>query len=472
MTSTTIPANESRLREIITRAAEFLCKESQHGVWQDARTNALCLWALCNCGLARTHTSFMNYCIRELLQDGIRGDDGLHWNQEIWDTAMCSFALKGGGGSTTSTRLSEIKHYILSLYSELEDNFENEPWETLWAVAALVNAGRLSKDTIPKINNSLSWVLNKRDVNGVLISPHYAGLFLFVLGMVHKQRSLAVKNNPEYATTIKQHIDYLIEEYEKKRKGKNTLWNEEPWSIGLILLGLSVCHDWNTSLLLDDDFIEFLTTWCDNNWNPSVGWSSVLDTAYLLVGLSEFYLQKALMSVQSTKGLRLALSKELGSRVKFKFKGYHSHRMVVHPFWKGRKFKTRTRRGCILMPFNQPWSDTVYRELREILSQHDFQAIRPDELHDREVLEGIWRSINEAGIIIADCTGGNLNVFYELGIAHTIGREVILICQDVKRDIPYDLHSQRIIEYDLENIHETLTSKLPSLIDYVLGGVP
>ena len=124
------------------------------------------------------------------------------------------------------------------------------------------------------------------------------------------------------------------------------------------------------------------------------------------------------------------------------------------------------------MPFNQPWSDTVYRELREILSQHDFQAIRPDELHDREVLEGIWRSINEAGIIIADCTGGNLNVFYELGIAHTIGREVILICQDVKRDIPYDLHSQRIIEYDLENIHETLTSKLPSLIDYVLGGVP
>jgi hypothetical protein len=42
-------------------------------------------------------------------------------------------------------------------------------------------------------------------------------------------------------------------------------------------------------------------------------------------------------------------------------------------------------------------------------------------------MRNIWKSICEARLVVADLTGGNANVFYELGIAHTVGKETILI---------------------------------------------
>ena len=62
-------------------------------------------------------------------------------------------------------------------------------------------------------------------------------------------------------------------------------------------------------------------------------------------------------------------------------------------------------------------------------------------------MEDIWIGINEAKVVIAEITGKNPNVFYELGIAHTLGKDVILITQNMK-DIPFDLNRYRIIEYE------------------------
>jgi predicted nucleotide-binding protein len=58
-------------------------------------------------------------------------------------------------------------------------------------------------------------------------------------------------------------------------------------------------------------------------------------------------------------------------------------------------------------------------------------------------------SICEARLILADLTGLNANVMYELGIAHTVGKDTILINQrgdDIK--FPFDLAHIRRIEYD------------------------
>ncbi|MEL7657806.1 MAG: hypothetical protein AAGU75_18080, partial [Bacillota bacterium] len=57
-----------------------------------------------------------------------------------------------------------------------------------------------------------------------------------------------------------------------------------------------------------------------------------------------------------------------------------------------------------------------------------------------------WRNINEARIIIADLIHRNPNVFYETGIAHTLGKDVILISQE-QGDIPFDLRHIRTIFY-------------------------
>ena len=51
------------------------------------------------------------------------------------------------------------------------------------------------------------------------------------------------------------------------------------------------------------------------------------------------------------------------------------------------------------------------------------------------VIDEIWSCIKNADVVIADCTSRNPNVFYEIGIAHTLGTPVILITQDIE-DVP------------------------------------
>jgi len=50
-------------------------------------------------------------------------------------------------------------------------------------------------------------------------------------------------------------------------------------------------------------------------------------------------------------------------------------------------------------------------------------------------------------VIVADCTGKNPNVFYELGIAHTLGKPVIIITQSARR-YPFDIKHIRYIQYE------------------------
>ena len=62
------------------------------------------------------------------------------------------------------------------------------------------------------------------------------------------------------------------------------------------------------------------------------------------------------------------------------------------------------------------------------------------------MIQDVVSLIDRSSLVICDCTGKNPNVFYEVGIAHTLGREVILITQ-AEVDIPFDLRHLRFIRY-------------------------
>lgn len=81
---------------------------------------------------------------------------------------------------------------------------------------------------------------------------------------------------------------------------------------------------------------------------------------------------------------------------------------------------------------------------------------RADDFFTTEsIIYDIWSAIYKAKIVIADCTNRNTNVFYEIGMAHTLGRQVILISQTID-DIPFDLRHLRAIiyEYTLRGIEK------------------
>jgi hypothetical protein len=64
------------------------------------------------------------------------------------------------------------------------------------------------------------------------------------------------------------------------------------------------------------------------------------------------------------------------------------------------------------------------------------------------VVEDVWKAIVNARLIVADCTDRNPNVFYEIGLAHAIGKPTILLTQRAE-DIPFDLRHLRYIAYQL-----------------------
>ena len=63
-----------------------------------------------------------------------------------------------------------------------------------------------------------------------------------------------------------------------------------------------------------------------------------------------------------------------------------------------------------------------------------------------DILEDIWQSIHAATFIVADITGRNPNVLYELGIAHTLAKPVLILSKN-SADIPIDLATRRVLLY-------------------------
>ncbi len=99
-----------------------------------------------------------------------------------------------------------------------------------------------------------------------------------------------------------------------------------------------------------------------------------------------------------------------------------------------------------MMPFH-PGFDDVYKTLQATATAAEMHCLRASDFWESPtVIQDIVRLIDKSSIVICDCTGRNPNVFYEIGIAHSLGREVILITQN-EDDIPFDLRHLRFVKY-------------------------
>ncbi len=75
------------------------------------------------------------------------------------------------------------------------------------------------------------------------------------------------------------------------------------------------------------------------------------------------------------------------------------------------------------------------------------EAIRGDDFaRNRNILHDVVDGLLTCDAIVADLTGGNPNVYYELGAAHALMRPVILLTQRLNR-VPFDLRVHRVLEY-------------------------
>jgi len=101
----------------------------------------------------------------------------------------------------------------------------------------------------------------------------------------------------------------------------------------------------------------------------------------------------------------------------------------------------------VIMPFDDELTAVYKRFLKPTLEQAGFEVHRADDIRNqRNILQDIVEGLAQADLIVADLTGGNENVFYEVGLAHAMNRPVLLLTQDIS-DVPFDLQSYRLIRY-------------------------
>jgi hypothetical protein len=105
----------------------------------------------------------------------------------------------------------------------------------------------------------------------------------------------------------------------------------------------------------------------------------------------------------------------------------------------------------VMMPFGT-WQDIYYKEIfTPAIKDAGMEPLRADELFSTgTVIEQIWEQIQKSKILLADLTGKNANVFYELGLSHAAQKPVVFTSANIE-DVPFDLRHLRVIVYDLND---------------------
>jgi len=123
----------------------------------------------------------------------------------------------------------------------------------------------------------------------------------------------------------------------------------------------------------------------------------------------------------------------------------------INPLFGPASYSLDERLIFVLMPFNENLTTVYNTIIKPTVESHNLVCRRADDLKtNKAIMHDIWKAICESRFIIADLTGLNANVMYELGIAHTIGKETILINQiGVEESVkfPFDITHIRRIEY-------------------------
>jgi len=123
----------------------------------------------------------------------------------------------------------------------------------------------------------------------------------------------------------------------------------------------------------------------------------------------------------------------------------------------------------MIMPF-APEFDPVYQQIVVPTVKSLALSIKrgDDPFSKHEIMHDVWSMLNASQIVIADCTGRNPNVFYELGLAHTIGKPVIMLTQSLD-ELPFDVKNRRAIEYDIafhkiDKLKQQLSAAIRSIL--------
>jgi hypothetical protein len=137
-------------------------------------------------------------------------------------------------------------------------------------------------------------------------------------------------------------------------------------------------------------------------------------------------------------------------------------------------FSVRQGRGSafVIMGFAEPYLGLYNEVIKPVVESERFRlkALHAGETFGRVILQDILRGLEEARVVIAEITPANKTVFYELGYAHALKKDTILLVEkDNVCELPFDIKGYRCILYEntivgKRRVQTELESHLESII--------
>lgn len=120
----------------------------------------------------------------------------------------------------------------------------------------------------------------------------------------------------------------------------------------------------------------------------------------------------------------------------------------------------------VLMPFDTAFKGIYNEHIKPLGAELGISIMRADDVYAAgPFMQKVWNGICSAHAIIADCTTANPNVFYEIGVAHTVGRPVMLITRS-KEDVRSDIQHLEYIVYEDET--KAADVLIPALRNFII----
>lgn len=124
----------------------------------------------------------------------------------------------------------------------------------------------------------------------------------------------------------------------------------------------------------------------------------------------------------------------------------------------------------VLMPFSEEFEDVYRIGIKEACDKAGAYCERVDEqIFSERILDRVYNQIAKADLIVADMSGRNPNVFYEVGYAHALGKLTILLTKSAD-DIPFDLKHFTHIVYGTKI--SGLRDELEKRVKYFIANPP
>lgn len=121
--------------------------------------------------------------------------------------------------------------------------------------------------------------------------------------------------------------------------------------------------------------------------------------------------------------------------------------LVAHRRLTGEDMRVDYPNAFVAIPYGGAWDDLCTDVIKPAVKAAGLKYVRADNgPRVGPLMERVWGDVLKAGVVIAELSTENPNVFYELGLVHALGKDTVILKEKAVK-LPADFHGTLYVEY-------------------------